>query len=171
MAKPERDAAQRVVVTGMGVVTPLGECLEDYLQSLVAGRSAITRWRKVEERCGSKIGGDLSGFDLEEHFRRAGDAYPAALVQSARKLMRPTPPTGRITAPSSMQAFLDAGLPHPGVRPERFGHVLAGHNLNSNYVYEGHKVFLEEPEFIDPLYGVVSEDTDVLSVISELLCL
>jgi 3-oxoacyl-(acyl-carrier-protein) synthase len=68
-----------------------------------------------------------------------------------------------------MQAFLDAGLPHAGVRAERFGHVLAGHNVNSNYVYEGHKVFLEEPEFIDPLYGVVSEDTDVLSVISELL--
>jgi 3-oxoacyl-(acyl-carrier-protein) synthase len=171
MRPAPRDPERRVVVTGMGVVTPLGEGLGDYIDALLAGRSAITRWRNVEERCGSKIGGDMSGFDLEAHFRAAGDAYPATLVQAARKLMRPTPPTGRITAPASLQAFVDAGLPHPSLRPERCGHVLAGHNVNSNYVYEGHKVFLEEPEFIDPLYGVVSEDTDVLSVISELLTL
>ena len=69
-----RDPERRVVVTGMGVLTPLGERLDDYFEALVAGRSAITRWRAVEERCGSKIGGDMSGFDLEDHFRRAGDA-------------------------------------------------------------------------------------------------
>jgi 3-oxoacyl-(acyl-carrier-protein) synthase len=166
---PGASDARRVAVTGMGVVTPLGASLEEYFQALVAGRSAITRWRSMEERCASRIGGDLSGFDLDQHFKSAGGAYPAALVQSARKLMRPTPPTGRITAPAAMQAFVDAGLPHASLRAERIGHVLAGHNVNSNYVYEGHKVFLEEPEFIDALYGVVAEDTDVLSVISELL--
>jgi 3-oxoacyl-(acyl-carrier-protein) synthase len=166
-----RDPERRVVVTGMGVMTPIGERLDDYLESLLAGRSAVTRWRDVGEGCASKIGGDMSGFDLRAHLRRAGDAYPSALVQSALRLMRPTPLSGRITAPAALQAFVDAGLPHPSLAPERFGHVLAGHNVNSNYVYEGHKVYLEEPEYIDPLYGVVSEDTDVLSVISELLTL
>jgi 3-oxoacyl-(acyl-carrier-protein) synthase len=166
-----RDPERRVVVTGMGVMTPIGERLDDYFDALVAGRSAVTRWKAMEERCASRIGGDMSGFDLDAHLRRAGDAYPAALAQAARKLMRPTPPSGRIAAPAAMQAFLDAGLPHPSVVPERFGHVLAGHNLNSNYIYEGHKAYLEEPDYIDPLYGVLSEDTDVLSVISELLTL
>jgi 3-oxoacyl-[acyl-carrier-protein] synthase I len=166
-----RDPERRVVITGMGVMTPIGEGLDDYIESLLAGRSAVTRWKSVDERCASKIGGDMSGFDLGAHLRRAGDAYPAALVQSLRRLMRVTPLSGRITAPAALQAFVDAGLPHPSLAPERFGHVLAGHNVNSNYVYEGHKVFLEEPEYIDPLYGVVSEDTDVLSVISELLTL
>jgi 3-oxoacyl-(acyl-carrier-protein) synthase len=165
----DRDADRRVVVTGMGVMTPIGERLEDYLESLLAGRSAVTRWKSVDERCASKIGGDMSGFDLEAHLRRAGDAYPANLTRSARPLMRPTPLSGRITAPAAMQAFVDAGLPHPRVASERFGHVMAGHNVNSNYIYEGHKVFVDEPEYIDPLYGVVAEDTDVLCVISELL--
>ncbi len=171
MTASARDPERRVVVTGMGVMTPIGERLDDYVESLLAGRSAVTRWRDVGEGCASKIGGDMSGFDVRAHFRRAGDAYPTALVQSALRLMRPTPPSGRITAPAALQAFVDAGLPHPAVVPERFGHVLAGHNVNANYVYEGHKVYLEEPEYIDPLYGVVSEDTDVLSVISELLTL
>lgn len=166
---PARDADRRVVVTGMGVMTPIGERLEDYLESLLAGRSAVTRWKSVDERCASKIGGDMSDFDLEAHLRRAGDAYPAGLVRSARPLMRPTPLSGRVTAPAAMQAFVDAGLPHPLVVSERFGHVLAGHNVNSNYIFEGHKDYVEEPEYIDPLYGVVAEDTDVLSVISELL--
>ena len=171
MRASAREPERRVVVTGMGVMTPIGERLDDYFESLVAGRSAVTRWRGVDERCASKIGGDMSRFDLGAHLRDAGSAYPAALAQEARRLMRPTPLTGRITVPAAMQAFVDAGLPHPALVPERFGHVLAGHNVNSNYVYEGHKVYLEEPEYIDPLFGVVSEDTDVLSVISELLTL
>ena len=158
-----RDPERRVVITGMGVMTPIGERLDDYIDALLMGRSAVTRWRAVAERCASKIGGDMSAFDLEAHLRRAAGAYPAELVQSARRLMRPTPLSGRITAPAAMQAFVDAGLPHPSIASERFGHVLAGHNVNSNYVYEGHKVYLEEPEYIDALYGVVSEDTDVLS--------
>jgi acyl carrier protein len=140
-----RDPERRVVITGMGVMTPIGERVDDYFESLLAGRSAVTRWRAVDERCASRIGGDMSGFDLDAHLRGAGDAYPAALVQSARRLMRPTPLSGRITAPAAMQAFVDAGLPHASLPPERFGHVLAGHNVNSNYVYEGHKVYLEEP--------------------------
>ena len=166
-----RDTDRRVVVTGMGVMTPIGERLEDYLESLLAGRSGVTRWRSVDERCASKIGGDMSDFDLGAHLRRAGEAYPEGLVQSLRRLMRPTPRCGRITAPAAVQAFVDAGLPHSALPPERFGHVLAGHNVNGNYVYEGHKTYLEEPEYIDPLFGVVAEDTDVLSVITELLTL
>ena len=156
------DPERRVVITGMGVMTPIGEGLDDYFESLVAGRSAVTRWKGVDERCASKIGGDMSGFDLDAHLRRAEDAYPSGLVRAARRLMRPTPLSGRITAPAAIQAFVDAGLPHPALAPERFGHVLAGHNVNSNYVYEGHKVFLEEPEYIDPLYGVVSEDLSAI---------
>src|SRR5262245_24320457 len=121
----DRSDERRVAVTGMGVVTPLGACLDDYFEALVAGRSAVTRWKSMEDRCASRIGGDLSGFDIDRHLRDSGDAYPAALVQSARRLMRPTPATGRITAPAAMQAFVDAGLPHASLRPDRFGHVLA----------------------------------------------
>lgn len=160
---------QRVVVTGMGVVTVVGESVPEYWDALRAGRSGVTRFKNLEEKPAVRIGGDLSDFDVFAHFTRAADRYPADLIAKARKLLRPTPPTGRITLPAAMQAFVDAGLPHPALPSERIAHVLAGHNVNGNYVYQTGKAFQEEPEFIDPLYGMLAGDTDVLSVISEAL--
>jgi 3-oxoacyl-(acyl-carrier-protein) synthase len=46
---------------------------------------------------------------------------------------------------------------------------MAGHNVNGNYIYQTGKAFQEEPEFIDPLYGMMAGDTDVLSLGSDLL--
>jgi 3-oxoacyl-(acyl-carrier-protein) synthase len=162
-------AGHGVAVTGMGLVTVLGDSLSSFGDALFAGRSGITRWKRMDERCHSRIGGDLSDFDLEAHLLRVGAAYPAELLRRARRLLRPAPLSGRITAAAALQAFVDAGLPATGLEPERFGHVLAGHNLNQNYVYENNRTFGEEPEYIDALFGLLCMDTDVLSTSSEIL--
>ncbi len=159
----------RVVVTGMGVVTPMGETVETYREALFAGRSGVTRWKNADRYAYSKVGGDLSDFDFDAHLSRVGEHYPAGLLHSARKLMRPTPFSGRVTGVTALQAFVAAGLGDGSVDRTRVAHVLAGHNLNSGYIYDQHLQFLEEPEYIDPLYGVVGGDTDILSVVSELL--
>jgi 3-oxoacyl-(acyl-carrier-protein) synthase len=164
-----RGPAQRVVITGMGVVTVLGDDVSAYWDALAAGRSGITRWKGAHEHPAVAIAGDLSDFDHEAHLARGTARYPAALVAKARKLLRPTPATGRITLPAALQAWTDAGLPHASLSPERFAHVMAGHNVNGNYIYQTGKAFLEEPEFIDPLYGMMAGDTDVLSLSSDLL--
>ena len=164
-----RGPAQRVVITGMGVVTVLGDGVSAYWDALAAGRSGITRWKGAHEHPAVAIAGDLSDFDHEAHLAQGGARYPAALVAKARKLLRPTPGTGRITLPAALQAWTDAGLPHASLPPERFAHVMAGHNVNGNYIYQTGKAFLEEPEFIDPLYGMMAGDTDVLSLASDLL--
>jgi 3-oxoacyl-(acyl-carrier-protein) synthase len=169
MAARGRDDERRVVVTGMGIVTTIGETLAEYRDSLVAGRSGITRWKQVDGRIYSKIGGDLSDFDHKAHLARVGTHYPADLVQQALKLLRVTPLSGRATAMAALQAFVDAGLPDSAFNPERFGHILAGHNLNAAYIHENAVTVEDEPEYIDSLYAVVSLDTDVLSVASEIL--
>jgi 3-oxoacyl-(acyl-carrier-protein) synthase len=153
----------------MGVVTTIGETLAEYRDSLMAGRSGITRWKQMDERTDSKIGGDLSDFDPRSHLARVGMHYPAALVQRALSLLRPTPISGRISAAAALQAYVDAGLPDFPHNPDRFGHVLSGHNLNLVYIHETTLEYEDEPDYIDPLYGVVSLDTDVLSVSSEML--
>lgn len=162
---------RRVVVTGMGIVTPIGEILSEYFHSLASGRSAITQWRRMDERIYSKIGGDLGDFKLGPHFARVGTSYPPQLVESARKLMRATPRAAQITAAAALQAFLDANLADAPVEPERVGHILAGHNINPEYISENVMTFSEEPDFIDPLFGLLFLDTDALSVISEILTL
>ena len=127
------DDTRRVVVTGMGVVTPIGETPAEFSASLRAGRSAITRWKHMDERTLSKIGGDMCDFDLDGHFERVGARYPPDLIDRAHKVLRATPLTGRLDCAAALQAYIDAGLHDARLDPERVGHVAGGNNLNNNY--------------------------------------
>jgi 3-oxoacyl-(acyl-carrier-protein) synthase len=167
-ASARRGNDSRVVVTGMGIVSVLGTTQREFIGALTAGRSGITRWkRSMDPRVASLIGGDLSDFDLTAHL--ASREYPAELMQRMRSLLRATPLAGTLASVAALEAALDAGLPHPRVNVERTGHVLAGHNLSANYIVENVNTFADEPEYIDPLFGLMALDTDVLSVASELL--
>lgn len=165
------DDDRRVVITGMGIITVVGDSLGSYFDGLIAGRSGITRWKQIHDPgCYSKIGGDLSDFDLEAHFDRVGAAYPPELMKRCRSLLRTAPLPTRLCAPTALQAYMDARLAD-GVSPERTGHVLAGHNLNAGYIVENVKTYQSEPDYIEPLFALLHLDTDVLSVTSELLTL
>jgi 3-oxoacyl-[acyl-carrier-protein] synthase II len=62
---------RRVVVTGMGVVTPVGNDLETFWQAMVAGRSGIgpiTHFDASGYR--AKIAGEVKDFDPTEHFEK-----------------------------------------------------------------------------------------------------
>jgi len=159
----------RVVVTGLGIITPIGETPAGFRDSLRAGRSGITRWKRMDERCLSKVGGDLSDFDLAAHLERVGAGYPPHLVERAHTVLRATPLTGRLAAAAALQAFVDAGLPDAGLEPERVAHLFGGNNLNMNYFVQNVLEFNEDPDSIDPLLGVVLWDTDILGKIGELL--
>ncbi len=158
----------RVVVTGMGVVNRLGETVDEFHDALVAGRSGITTWKNWDGRCDSKIGGDMSAFDFNEYLARC-DKYSVELSRRARRLFRPTPLSGKLSACASLQAVHDAGFPDNWAPAERIGHVLAGHNLNAKFIVDNVRVYDDEPEYIDPLLGLVGMDTDCLAMISELL--
>ncbi len=160
----------RIVVTGMGVVTTIGQSLSEYEAALKAGRSGITRWKKMDGRILSKVGGDLSDFNLETHLARIDAHYPDKMLQQAYRLLRVTPLSGRLTMAAALQAYVDSGLRDSSLDPERFAHVLGGSNLSLMFAHENHLIFDQEPEYIDPLYGLIFLDTDVVAVISEILC-
>lgn len=165
-----QDEEGRVVITGLGVVTPLGDNVADFRQGLMTGRSAIRHWKRYNgPTMLSKIGGDMSDFDVAEHLASAGASYPAELLQRAKKTLRQTSVPTHWGACAAMQAYVDAGLPDARLAPEDCGQVIAGHNINSAYIYENALTYQEEPEFIDPVYAVVAWDTDTLARISQLL--
>ncbi|HYM52959.1 MAG TPA: beta-ketoacyl-ACP synthase II [Candidatus Dormibacteraeota bacterium] len=59
-------AERRVVVTGMGAVTPLGNDVPSYWDCLIAGQSGIDRIAAFDPaRLDSKIAGEVRGFDAE----------------------------------------------------------------------------------------------------------
>ena len=61
-----RDGERRVVVTGMGALTPLGNDVPTYWDGLVNGRSGIGRITRFDpERVASKVAGEIRGFDAD----------------------------------------------------------------------------------------------------------
>jgi 3-oxoacyl-(acyl-carrier-protein) synthase len=163
----DRAPEQRVVITGMGAITCLGDSVPAYWAGLVEGRSGITNWKNMDERVECRVAGDLSDFDLSEHLDRVGAAYPEAMKKEALRILRTTPLSGRLTTAAAMQAYVDAGLATSTIAPERLAHVLAGHNLHTPFMAENTRTFIADPEFVDPLMGMMALDTDVVGVVCE----
>ncbi|MFV2062911.1 MAG: beta-ketoacyl-ACP synthase II [Chloroflexota bacterium] len=94
------DAAggRRVVVTGLGAVTPLGNDVPTYWQKLVAGESGVRRITAFDPaELGSQMGGEAQGFDA------------SSLLD--RKELRRTDRTTQMALVATREAMDDAGLP------------------------------------------------------------
>ncbi|MCL7488787.1 MAG: beta-ketoacyl-ACP synthase I [Desulfobulbaceae bacterium] len=76
---------RRVVITGMGIVSPIGDSLDEVLTSLLEGRSGIRYQPAYEElQLRSRVGG-FTGINIQEHIdkkdlRFMGDAAAYAYI-------------------------------------------------------------------------------------------
>lgn len=65
---------RRVVITGIGVVSPVGNDLESFWESLKAGRSGITRYTAFDsEKFDSQIAGEVRGFEAAPFYKTPKD--------------------------------------------------------------------------------------------------
>jgi beta-ketoacyl-acyl-carrier-protein synthase II len=61
-----RDGERRVVITGMGAITPVGNDVPAFWDSLVNGRSGITRITLFDPvKTAAKVAGEVKGFDAD----------------------------------------------------------------------------------------------------------
>ncbi|MGF1449035.1 MAG: beta-ketoacyl-ACP synthase II [Opitutales bacterium] len=107
----EAPSAIRVVVTGMGAVTPLGTGRDKFWQGLLEGRSGIVGIDRFNlEGFACKVAGQVDDFDAGDwmDFKEAkrNDRYTHLAVAAAR------------------MAYEDAGLNKDAVDPERFGVII-----------------------------------------------
>ena len=59
---------RRVVVTGLGIVSPVGNTVAQAWENLLAGRSGITRVTRFDpSRITSQIAGEVKGFDVTQY--------------------------------------------------------------------------------------------------------
>ncbi len=101
----------QVVITGMGVISVLGNTLQEYWAGLVAGRSGIrriTQFDPSEFPC--QIGGEVKDFDPGNYIDR----------KEARRMAR----SSQFAVAAAMQAVADAGMPEKMSDPERAGVVF-----------------------------------------------
>lgn len=160
---------KRVVVTGMGILTPVADNLDSYLESLLAGRSAITRWRSLDtSRIRCKIGGDLGDYDHAAYMKNElMGSMPESAYKRMRKIMKTAPLATRLTAITFVKAYIDAGLFAYEPDPSRVAAIIGGHNINSNYINTNFQQFHEEPEYIHGMMGICVYDTDVITSAAE----
>ena len=102
---------QRVVITGMGAVTPLGLSVEDFWQALVQGKSGIDWITVVDtEAYPVKVAGEVRGFDPEQYLER----------KEARRMAR----FSQFAVVAAQQAVGNASLKVGDIDPERMGVFL-----------------------------------------------
>lgn len=101
----------QVVITGMGVITVLGNTLEEYWAGLTAGRSGIGRITQFDPSAyPCQIGGEVKDFDPGLYTDR----------KEARRMAR----SSQFAVAAAVQAVSDAGLPEKMPNPERAGVVF-----------------------------------------------
>ncbi len=90
---PESPSGRRVVVTGLGAVTPLGADVPSLWEGLVAGRSGIRRISSFDpSRLRCQIAGEIPDFDaeasLDHKLVRRSDRYTQLALVATREAMR-----------------------------------------------------------------------------------
>jgi 3-oxoacyl-[acyl-carrier-protein] synthase II len=127
MPGPER----RVVITGLGLICPLGDGPEPYWAALAEGRGAVRRLKAFEvEGLPNDAGGEVEDFDPKtwpKRFALPDPAHRKALTKSMKYMARDI----QLAVAAAEQAFADAGLSVGGLDPTRIGVDLGAGLISS----------------------------------------
>ncbi|MBE9179167.1 beta-ketoacyl-ACP synthase II [Oculatella sp. LEGE 06141] len=113
---------KRVVITGLGAITPIGNTLADYWEGLLSGRNGIgpiTLFDASRHDC--RIAGEVKGFDPHEYLDR----------KDAKRMDR----FAQFAVSASKQAIANAGLEINDLNAEQIG-VIIGTGIGGLKVME-----------------------------------
>jgi 3-oxoacyl-[acyl-carrier-protein] synthase II len=130
---------RRVVITGMGVVTALGDTLERFWSGLCEGRSGVGPITRFEPS-GLQVsfGGEIRDFDPEAEFG----------AREARRLERFV----QFALAASNRAMADSGLPPERLPASRRGAIVGSGIGGLGEIELQHRVMLEKgPDRVSPL--------------------
>ncbi len=135
-----RDSGRRVVITGMGAITPLGLSVEEFWQGCVEGRSGVTPITAFDASTYPvQINAAVKGFDPLDYIDR----------KEARRMARFT----QLAVAAARQAIADAGLQLDKEDTSRIGVVLGNGNGGFPNTEEAGRTLVERGGMrMDPFY-------------------
>lgn len=130
---------RRVVITGIGVVSPLGNDLQTFWANLIAGKSGIRRieaFDTAEYDC--KIGGEVVDYNAEQYFKVAKDA-------------RRTDRYVLLAMGASKMAWEQSGMGESGFDPDRVGAMVGSGIGGLAYLEQNHtNLITKSPKRVSP---------------------
>lgn len=135
---------RRVVVTGLGIVSPVGNDVQTYWNSLISGKCGIDTIKSFPvDDLPAKVAGEVKDFnpadyDIEPAFARKQDKFTLFAVAAASQAMKQ----------SGLKAAEDGNI-----APERLG-VYFGSGIGgfSTQMRETEKLLNEGPKWVSPLF-------------------
>src|SRR5690625_3402113 len=122
---------RRVVVTGYGAVSPLGNTVEELWDQIKAGKSGIKRIDSEEfSGINTQIGGYITDFDAELYFNKKERGRYDLFLQYGYA--------------ASMQALEQSGLDLDSVNKERMGIYIGSGIGGMNTLLDKHHAFLDD---------------------------
>ncbi|MBI3953309.1 MAG: beta-ketoacyl-ACP synthase II [Chloroflexi bacterium] len=133
------DSRRRVVVTGMGALTPLGLTVDEFWDGLVQGRSGIGPMTLCDPAdFPSRIAGEVKGFDPHRYIER----------KDARRMAR----FSQLAVAAAVEAIAQAHLTIGSHNAERIGVLLGNGNGGFPTVEaEARALYLDGPGRVNPL--------------------
>ena len=116
---------RRVVITGLGAITPLGKNLADTWDGLLAGQSGIGLIKSFEARDFiPSYAGEVKSFRPEQYFEK-------------RTVLRLASRHTQLAMAAALMGVDDAALTDYDLEPERFGIVFGAGMLRENFAENG----------------------------------
>jgi 3-oxoacyl-[acyl-carrier-protein] synthase II len=148
---PER----RVVVTGIGLVSPLGTGTDKTWQAVLRGENGIAGLTRFDvSRYSTRFGGEVKDFD--------------PLVFIDRKEVRKMDLFTRFAMAAAELAVADAGIPGADLQSDRAGTYVGSGIGGLGSIEENHKVLLEKgPDRVSPFFliqTIINEASGQISI-------
>ncbi len=131
---------RRVVVTGLGIISPVGNTIDHAWDSLMAGRSGITRISRFDPSAfACQIAGDVKDFDLAKYLTAKDARRMDTFIHYGLA--------------AAIDAFKDSGLEVTESNRERIGVNIGSGIGGLQMIEETHKTYLADgPRKISPFF-------------------
>ncbi len=131
---------RRVVVTGIGIVSPLGNNLKDAWDSCINGKSGIAQIQSFDtENFGTTIAGEVKNFDVDKYVTKKDQKKMDRFIH--------------LSLASTEEALLDSGISVNETNSQRIGCVLGVGLGGLPYIEKQHAALLNRgPGRVSPFF-------------------
>lgn len=131
---------RRVVITGLGAITPLGNTVADTWEGILSGRSGVSRITEFDvSDYATQIAGTITGLDFDAHFSKKDQRKFDTFIQYA--------------VIATAEAMCDAGLEAITDKPERYGVSIGAGMGGLPTIQDNYRAFLSGgPRRVSPFF-------------------